>query len=145
MLVSVKKYEIKKYWHDWSELKITDQNTGKITIYGNSTFRRTNFKKFCRIDVRKWTWIFQNDISKIGHFTEQSIKKSWSLKYRTAYKRRTWSRDLSEFTRNIVSSISTHWPRFKSFWWVELKSAFYKGQTRVRILQDFSKIWSVLY
>ena len=46
---------------------------------------------------------------------------------------------------DVMSLISRHWPSFESFWQVELKSAFYKAQTRARILRDFWKIWSALY
>ena len=46
---------------------------------------------------------------------------------------------------DAMSSIFRQWPSFKSFWWVELKLVFYKGQTKDQILRDFSKIWSVLY
>ena len=46
---------------------------------------------------------------------------------------------------DVMSSIWKHWPSFSSFWWVEPKSAFYKDQTRIQILQNFSKIWSALY
>ena len=44
-----------------------------------------------------------------------------------------------------MSSISRHWKSFESLWWVDLKSAFYKGQTSAPILWDFSQIWSTFY
>ena len=31
---------------------------------------------------------------------------------------------------DVMSPVSTHWPSFKSFWLVEVKTALYKGQTR---------------
>ena len=31
---------------------------------------------------------------------------------------------------NVMASISRHWTSFKFFWEVELKTAFYRGQTR---------------
>ena len=49
----------------------------KISIFGNAIFRRANLTKFCRIvtiDVKNKTWKFPIDISKIGYFTEQSVK-----------------------------------------------------------------------
>ena len=75
----------------------------KNTIFGNATFGHANFTKFCRIvtiDVRNKPWKFQIDISKIGYFTEQSVKcrKSWSVKYRTAHKIQSRSRDFTKFT-----------------------------------------------
>ena len=33
----------------------------------------------------------------------------------------------SNLLRDVMSSISRHWTSFKSFWWVELKSALHKG------------------
>ena len=36
---------------------------------------------------------------------------------------------------DVMSPISRHWPSFKSFWVVELKTALYKGQTREQILR----------
>ena len=49
----------------------------KNPIFRNATSRHANFTKFCRIvtiDVRNKPWKFQIDISKIGYFTEQSVK-----------------------------------------------------------------------
>ena len=76
----------------------------KIPIFGNATSRHANLTKFCRninIDVRNKPWKFQIDISKIGYFTEHSVKcrKSWSVKYRTARKIQNRSRDFTKFTR----------------------------------------------
>ena len=76
----------------------------KIPIFRNATSRHANFMKFCRIvtiDVRNKPWKFQIDISKIGYFTEQSVKcrKSWSVKYRTARKIQNRSHDFTKFTR----------------------------------------------
>ena len=75
----------------------------KNPIFRNATSRHANFMKFCRIvtiDVRNKPWKFQIDISKIGYFTEQSVKcrKSWSVKYRTAHQIRSRSRDFTKFT-----------------------------------------------
>ena len=42
---------------------------------------------------------------------------------------------------NVMSSISRHWPSFRSFWWVELKWVLKKSQTRAQILRHFLKIW----
>ena len=47
--------------------------------------------------------------------------------------------------KEVMSSISRQWPSFKSFWWVELILAFYKGQTRAQILGNFWKSRSALY
>ena len=76
----------------------------KIPIFGNATSRHANLTKFCRninIDVRNKPWKFQIDISKIGYFTEHSVKcrKSWSVKYRTARKIQNRSHDFTKFTR----------------------------------------------
>ena len=60
-------------------------------------------------------------------------EKSLSVKYSTACKCVTWRHQ-----------ISRHWPSFKSFWLLEVKSAFQKGQTTAQILRDFSEIWFVL-
>ena len=67
-----------------------------------------------------------------------NAQKSWSVKFRMAHKIRTRSRDVTKFTGWCNVIYIYHWPSVKSFWWVELKSAFYKGQTRARILRDFS-------
>ena len=32
---------------------------------------------------------------------------------------------------DVMSSISRHWPSFKSFWWVQSKTALYRGQPRL--------------
>ena len=72
--------------------------------FGNLTYRHQNFAKFCtdiHFDIKKKPWKFRIDISKIGNFTEQSVKcrKSWSVKYRTVQIIRTRSRDFTKFTR----------------------------------------------
>ena len=57
----------KSFWHDLSEKP----------VFGNETSRHAIFTKFCRIvtiDVRNKPWKFQIDNSKIGYFTEQSVK-----------------------------------------------------------------------
>ena len=36
---------------------------------------------------------------------------------------------------DVMLPISRHWPIFKSFWLVDLKTALYKGQTREQILR----------
>ena len=49
----------------------------KIQIFVNTTSRHSNFTNFDRIvhiAVRNEPWKFQIDISKIGYFTEQSVK-----------------------------------------------------------------------
>ena len=90
---------------------------------------------------------FQIDTSKISYFTEQSIKcrKSWSLKYRTAHKCKLCHLTSPNSMDDVMSSKFRHQQSFKFFWWVELKSAFYKGQTRAQLLRDLLKIWSALY
>ena len=63
-------------------------------------------------------------------FTYQYVKCQ-SIKYRTVCKMRKRSKLLSD----LLSSISRHWPSFKSFWQVELvglKTAFYKGKTLIQ-------------
>ena len=55
---------------------MTDQSPEK-TDFGNAFSRHANFTKFCTIvtiDVRNKPRKFQIDISKIGYFTEQSVK-----------------------------------------------------------------------
>ena len=67
------RYKIKKI--DLTGPVCKEQN--KIPIFINATSSHANFMKFCRIvtiDVRNIPWKFQIDISKIGYFTEQSVK-----------------------------------------------------------------------
>ena len=69
------------FWHNLTGLWITDQNW-KRWMFRNATFRHSNFTKFCRsinIDVQNWSRKFQIDISKIGYFIEQSVKRLWML------------------------------------------------------------------
>ena len=47
---------------------------------------------------------------------------------------------------DVMSSISRHWPSFYVFLMSRTEISILQGpETRVRILQDFSKIWSALY
>ena len=49
----------------------------KIPIFENATFRHANLTTFCRninMDVRNKPRKFQIDISKIGYFTEDSVR-----------------------------------------------------------------------
>ena len=66
----------------------------KTPIFGNAPSRHANVTRFCRIitiDVRKWSWKFQIDISKTDYFAI----KNCSVKHRTAHKVRTRSRDFT--------------------------------------------------
>ena len=115
--------------------------------FGYATSKHTNFMKFCRIikiDIKNWSWKFKIDISKVGYLrnnlwnaTKRGLQRSikWKLGHMIS----------PNLLGDVMSSISRHWPSFKSFWSVELKSSFYKDHTRGRIFQDFSKIWSALY
>ena len=104
MLVFIRRHEIKKFFDITGPVCKLQTKIPKIPIFGNATSRHANLTKFCRninIDVRNKPWKFQIDISKIGYFTEHSVKcrKSWSVKYRTARKIQNRSRDFTKFTR----------------------------------------------
>ena len=90
----------------------------EIQLLGMLTSR--NFAEISLLTTKFDPENFKIDISKIGYFTEKSVKcqKSWSVKYRMANRMRTRSDD---FLGNIIPSIYRQWPTFKSFWWVELK------------------------
>ena len=64
-----------------------------------------------------------------------TICHGWSVRYKTAYKMHSRSHDLTNLLGDVMSLISRHWPSFKYFWWVQLKPALYKGQTRGQILR----------
>ena len=121
LLVSIWRHKIKKEFDISGLICKLRTKIPKIPIFGNATSKHAYFTKFCRIVhiVRNDPSKFQIDISKIGYFTEQC---------RTAHKIRTMTS--SNLLGDVMSSISRHWPRFKSFWQVELKLAFHKCQPR---------------
>ena len=75
----------------------------KITIFENTTSRHANitkFDSFVHIDVRNKSWKFQIHISKIGYFTDESVKcrKKLEVKNRMAHKMRNRSNYFPKFT-----------------------------------------------
>ena len=77
MLVSLRRHKIKKYFDANGPVCKWQIKISKNLIFGNATSRRANFAKFCKIvniDVRNTFWKFQIDISRIGYFTEKSVK-----------------------------------------------------------------------
>ena len=74
ILLSIRRHEITKIF---SICGLVCKLQNKITIFENATSRHANFAKLCRIvhiDISGKSVEFHIDISKMGCFTEQSVK-----------------------------------------------------------------------
>ena len=130
MSISARRHEIrKKFDITWLVCKLQNE-IPKNPIFRNATSRYAIFTKFCRI--------INIDVLKTSdqYLKEQSVKCRQML----VCEIRPLKCEVDHLTStnllgDVISPISRHWPSFKSFWVIELKTALHEGQTRGQILR----------